>query len=61
MLAALRLLAKWRCMRLEAEVERRSGRDLVAGPFAGMSYVVRASEGARIPACWGFTRQALPP
>lgn len=61
LLAALRLLAKWRCMRLEAEVERRSGRDLVAGPFAGMSYVVRASEGARIPRMLGVYEASLAP
>ena len=61
LLAALRLLAKWRCRRLETELERRNGPQLAAGPFAGMSYVVRASEGARIPRMLGVYEASLAP
>ena len=58
---ALRHLAKWRAAVLEAEVEKRGPAQLPSGPFAGMVYPVRASEGARLPRMLGVYEASLSP
>ena len=58
---ALRQLAKWRSAVLEAEVEKRGPATLPAGPFKGMSYPVRASEGARLARMLGIYEASLAP
>ena len=58
---ALRHLAKWRAAVLEAEVEKRGPERLPCGPFAGMVYPVRASEGARLPRMLGVYEASLAP
>lgn len=44
---ALRQLAKWRSGLLANTLEKRSGTMVLSGPFKGMDYPVRASEGSR--------------
>ena len=58
---ALRHLAKWRSAVLEAEVEKRGPAAVPVGPFAGMVYPVRASEGARLPRMLGVYEASLAP
>ena len=45
--AALRHLAKWRAQVLENTLVKRSGEVVLSGPFKGLRYAVRASEGSR--------------
>lgn len=45
--AALRHLAKWRAQVLENTLVKRSGDRVLSGPFKGLHYAVRASEGSR--------------
>ena len=61
MMMALRQLAKWRCAVLEAEVAKRGPARLPQGPFAGMQYAVRASEGAWLPRLLGVYEASLAP
>lgn len=58
---ALRLLAKWRAGMLEQVAARQGPPELVAGPFRGMAYPVRASEGARLPRMLGVYEASLAP
>lgn len=59
--AALRLLAKWRSERLDQLLKERSGDRVLSGPFRGMVYRVRASEGARTPRLIGSYEASLAP
>lgn len=45
--ASLRHLAKWRAQFLENALVQRSGDRVLSGPFKGLRYAVRASEGSR--------------
>lgn len=58
---ALRHLAKWRAFLLEREISARGPDRLVTGPFKGMSYPVRATEGARLPRMLGCYEASLAP
>ncbi len=59
--AALRHLAKWRAALLENTVVARSGDTVLAGPFAGMAYPVRAAEGSRTARLLGGYEASLVP
>lgn len=59
--SALRFLAKWRSQLVENTLVARSGETILAGPFAGMAYPVRASEGARIARLLGAYEASLRP
>lgn len=58
---ALRHLAKWRSVLLEATLVSRSGTKVLSGPFAGMDYPVRAAEGARAARLIGSYEASLAP
>ncbi|GAB1478238.1 hypothetical protein MASR2M74_07830 [Paracoccaceae bacterium] len=58
---ALRVLAKWRSEMLADAIARRSGGQVLSGPFRGMHYVARASEGARAPRIVGAYETSLVP
>lgn len=58
---ALRLLAKWRSQVLVAHILKRQGHIVQTGPFAGMRYAVRQSEGALIPRLLGYYEKSLTP
>ncbi len=57
---ALRHLAKWRSAVL-ANTLAGQGNTVLAGPFAGMDYSVRAAEGARVPRLIGSYEASLEP
>ena len=57
----LRHLAKWRAHILEQELVKRSGERVLAGPFKGMAYPVRTSEGSRNPRLIGSYEASLAP
>lgn len=57
----LRLLAKWRSVVLANTLSKRTGSVIPAGPFAGMSYPVAASEGGRTPRLLGAYEASLHP
>jgi hypothetical protein len=59
--AALRVLAKWRSEVITNTLEARSGQAVLSGPFKGMDYVVRASEGARAARMLGSYEASLAP
>lgn len=59
--ASLRHLAKWRAAILENTLVARNGATVLAGPFKGMSYPVRASEGARTARLLGAYEAGLTP
>ena len=59
--AALRHLAKWRAAVLENTLVARSGSTVLGGPFVGMAYPVRASEGSRIARLLGCYEASLAP
>lgn len=59
--AALRHLAKWRAVMLDRTLEARSGSKVLAGPFRGMDYPVRAAEGARAARLLGAYEASLAP
>ena len=59
--AALRLLAKWRSEVLDRALVERSGDRVLSGPFRGMSYPLRAAEGARAPRLIGCYEASLAP
>lgn len=59
--AALRHLAKWRAALLDRTLTRHSGETVLAGPFAGMAYPIRAAEGARSARILGAYEASLEP
>ncbi|MEZ5797514.1 MAG: hypothetical protein R3D63_08680 [Paracoccaceae bacterium] len=59
--AALRHLAKWRAAVLDRALQERCGDTVLAGPFAGMAYPVRAAEGARAARLLGCYEASLHP
>ena len=58
---ALRLLAKWRAHLIENTVVQKSGKTIKHGPFAGMAYDIKASEGGRVPRLLGGYETTLAP
>lgn len=58
---ALRHLAKWRSELVGNTLLERSGTAVLTGPFAGMEYPVRASEGARAARLIGCYEASLAP
>lgn len=59
--SALRHLAKWRAVVLENTLVARSGQVVLSGPFEGMIYDVRASEGSRTARLLGVYEASLAP
>lgn len=59
--AQLRQLAKWRSIVLSNTLASKGQGVVAAGPFAGMSYPVRASEGGRAPRLLGTYEASLHP
>lgn len=59
--AQLRHLAKWRSIVLANTVHLRSGGRVLGGPFAGMVYPKKASEGGRAPRLLGAYEHSLHP
>lgn len=57
----LRYLAKWRAELMARTLEARSGPTVIAGPFKGMSYQVKASEGTRAARLLGAYEASLHP
>lgn len=58
---ALRHLAKWRAHLLENTLVARCGTEVLSGPFQGMAYPVRSSEGGRAPRLIGCYERSLAP
>lgn len=58
---AMRLLGKWRAHLIENTVLARDGAFVQSGPFKGMRYDQRASEGARVARLLGCYEAALHP
>jgi hypothetical protein len=58
---ALRHLAKWRSELIANTLEERSGTEVLSGPFRGMKYPVRASEGSRTARLIGAYEASLAP
>ncbi|MCZ8080845.1 MAG: hypothetical protein O9289_08560 [Rhodobacteraceae bacterium] len=58
---ALRHLAKWRAHVLENALVERSGERVLSGPFRGMVYPTRTSEGSRNPRLIGCYEASLAP
>jgi len=59
--AALRHLSKWRVKLLENTLTADYGTTITAGPFAGMTYAVAATEGGHVPRLLGVYEKALIP
>lgn len=59
--AALRHLAKWRSELISNTLANRSGTVVLSGPFKGMDYGVRASEGSRAARLIGAYEASLAP
>ena len=59
--AQLRTLAKWRSAVLANTQAVKAGTRVAAGPFAGMAYVAKASEGGRAPRLLGAYEASLHP
>ncbi len=59
--AALRHLAKWRSELVSNTISTRTGDRILAGPFKGMHYGVRASEGSRSARLLGVYEASLAP
>jgi len=57
----LRLLGRWRSMLIAEAYVREQGAKIWGGPFAGMDYVTRATEGALIPRLLGTYESELHP
>lgn len=57
--AALRHLAKWRAELVANTIAERMGPVIAAGPFQGMTYAVRASEGSRAARLLGVYEASL--
>lgn len=58
---ALRHLAKWRSELIANTLADRSGTEVLSGPFKGMKYPVRASEGSRSARLIGAYEASLAP
>jgi hypothetical protein len=58
---ALRLLAKWRGQLVANTIQHRDGPLVQGGPFAGMSYATRTTEGARAARILGGYEASLAP
>ena len=58
---ALRHLAKWRSGLVANTLANRSGTTILSGPFKGMNYAVRASEGSRAARLIGAYEASLAP
>ena len=58
---ALRHLAMWRAHFLENLLQERSGDRILSGPFKGMAYPLRSSEGSRNPRLIGCYEACLAP
>lgn len=58
---ALRYLAKWRAELVANTVEHRQGAVVASGPFKGMHYGTRASEGTRVARLLGVYEAPLHP
>lgn len=61
LVAALRHLAKWRSHLVSETLTKMSGDTVLSGPFRGMKYAVRASEGTRSARLIGCYESALAP
>ncbi len=59
--SALRYLAKWRVEVLANTLVARSGTTVISGPFQGMTYNVRASEGSQTARLLGAYEASLAP
>ena len=59
--AALRHLAKWRAELIANTLVERSGTRVLSGPFKGMDYAIRASEGSRAARLLGSYEASLAP
>ena len=59
--AAFRHLAKWRAELVANTISERMGSTISAGPFLGMNYAVRASEGSRAARLLGVYEASLAP
>ena len=59
--AALRHLAKWRSELVSNTISAKTGDRVVSGPFKGMHYGVRASEGSRSARLLGVYEASLAP
>lgn len=59
--SALRYLSKWRAELVANSLIRQNGAQVLAGPFAGMAYPVRAAEGSRSARLLGAYEAALHP
>ena len=59
--AALRHLAKWRAELVANTIADRMGTTVQAGPFTGMTYATRASEGSRAARLLGVYEASLAP
>lgn len=57
----LRYLAKWRAEIVANTLDKRQGNSVTHGPFAGMHYAVRASEGTRTARLLGAYEASLHP
>lgn len=57
----LRLLAKWRAEVVANTIAARDGHHVATGPFKGMAYVVKASEGTRSARLLGAYEASLHP
>ena len=58
---ALRHLAKWRSGVIGNTLANLSGTEVLSGPFKGMDYAVRASEGSRSARLIGAYEASLAP
>ncbi len=58
---ALRLLAKWRAHLLENTLLAQNGTVVPSGPFAGLDYAVKSTEGGRVPRLLGCYEATLHP
>jgi Met-10+ like-protein len=58
---AFRHLAKWRSELISNTLVERSGTTVLSGPFKGMNYAVRASEGSRASRLLGAYEASLAP
>lgn len=58
---ALRQLAKWRAELIANTLAQRSGTQILSGPFKGMDYCIRASEGSRPARMIGAYEASLAP
>lgn len=59
--AGLKVLAVWRSRMIAEAIVRRMGGKVLAGPFAGMTYLAEATEGALAPRLLGTYESELHP